>query len=76
MLAAICTAAADYSDLKLWKGAKGLAPKDPEVKAVETKVGKGAIYYLWDAHFFTGRLAKENFPIMDKLFSNLLKMRK
>ena len=42
----------------------------------ETKVGKGAIYYLWDAHFFTGRLAQENFPVMDKLFSNLLKMRK
>lgn len=42
----------------------------------ENRIGKGAIYYLWDAHFFTGRLANENFPVMDTLFSNLLKMRK
>lgn len=53
-----------------------LAGVDKLGTVTETKVGKGAIYYLWDAHFFTGRLAKENFPIMDKLFSNLLKMRK
>ena len=41
----------------------------------ETKIGKGVIYYLWDAHFFTGRLNKENYPVMDAIFRNLLKMR-
>ena len=42
MLTTFCSlSAADYADIKLWKGAKGKAPKEPELKVVETAVGKG-----------------------------------